>query len=67
MHVRGKTQTVKEYYDAAGGPTAYLGTTIPGFPNLFVMAGPNTTTGHTSVIFFEEVQVRVDKSLTRFL
>ncbi len=31
---------------------------MPGFPNLFVLGGPNTLTGHTSVIFTEEVQVR---------
>jgi 4-hydroxyacetophenone monooxygenase len=27
-------------------PTAYLGMTVPGFPNLFVMYGPNTNLGH---------------------
>lgn len=57
LHIKGQNQTIKEYYDAAGGPKAYLGTTIPGFPNLFLMGGPNTATGNTSVIFFEEVQV----------
>jgi cyclohexanone monooxygenase len=28
----------------AGNPTAYLGTTVAGFPNLFVMFGPNIGT-----------------------
>ena len=27
-------------------PTAYLGMTVPGFPNFFVMYGPNTNVGH---------------------
>ncbi len=38
-------------------PRAYLGTTIPGFPNLFVVTGPNTGIGHTSAIFVIEAQV----------
>ncbi len=39
-------------------PRAYLGTTVPGFPNLFIMTGPNTGIGHTSAIFVIESQVR---------
>lgn len=38
-------------------PRAYLGTTIPGFPNLFVVTGPNTGIGHTSAIFVIESQM----------
>jgi cation diffusion facilitator CzcD-associated flavoprotein CzcO len=38
-------------------PRAYLGTTIPGFPNLFVVTGPNTGIGHTSAIFLIEAQM----------
>jgi cation diffusion facilitator CzcD-associated flavoprotein CzcO len=37
---------------------AYLGTTVPGFPNLFVLVGPNTGLGHNSMIFMIECQVR---------
>lgn len=36
---------------------AHRGTTVPGFPNLFLMLGPNTGTGHNSVIHFIESQV----------
>lgn len=36
---------------------AYLGTSVPGFPNLFVLAGPNTGTGHTSALFMLEAQM----------
>ena len=39
------------------GMRAYLGTTVPGFPNLFVMTGPNTGLGHTSLLFMIEAQV----------
>ena len=38
-------------------PRAYLGTSIPGFPNLFVVTGPNTGIGHTSAIFVIEAQM----------
>ncbi|KAJ6565930.1 hypothetical protein DFH09DRAFT_1034740 [Mycena vulgaris] len=50
-------KTVQEYYNSQGGPKAYLGTTVPGFPNLFMIGGPNTATGHTSVILTEEIQI----------
>jgi len=38
-------------------PRAYLGTTIPDFPNFFVVTGPNTGIGHTSAIFIIEAQM----------
>jgi cation diffusion facilitator CzcD-associated flavoprotein CzcO len=42
----------------ADAATAYLGTTVPGFPNLFLMTGPNTGLGHNSVIGIIEAQTR---------
>lgn len=39
-----------------GGAYAYLGMTVPRFPNLFLIYGPNTNTGNTSVIYFHEAQ-----------
>ncbi|MFC4699443.1 flavin-containing monooxygenase [Glaciecola siphonariae] len=39
-------------------PRAYLGTTMPNFPNFFVVTGPNTGIGHTSAIFVIESQMR---------
>ena len=39
-------------------PRAYLGTTVPGFPNFFVVTGPNTGIGHTSAIFVIESQMK---------
>lgn len=38
------------------GPHAHLGITVPGFPSLFVMYGPNTNTSGGSIIFYEETQ-----------
>ena len=44
---------------ANDNPTAYLGITVPGFPNLFCMQGPNTGLGHGgSAIFQAECQAR---------
>ena len=40
-----------------GSPQAYLGTAVPGFPNLFLLAGPNTGIGHTSLVFLLECQI----------
>jgi cation diffusion facilitator CzcD-associated flavoprotein CzcO len=35
----------------------YLGTTFPDFANLFMLGGPNTALGHSSVIFMLESQL----------
>jgi 4-hydroxyacetophenone monooxygenase len=44
---------------ANDNPTAYLGLTVPDFPNLFVMLGPNSGPAHGgSVIFQSECQSR---------
>jgi len=40
------------------GPQAYHGITVAGFPNLFLMLGPNTGTGHTSTLLYIEPQAR---------
>ncbi len=39
-----------------GGPNAFLGMAIPGFPNLFYLYGPNTNLGHNSVLLMMECQ-----------
>lgn len=39
-------------------PRAYLGTSAPGFPNFFIVTGPNTGIGHTSAIFVIESQMK---------
>ncbi|HEX8353717.1 MAG TPA: NAD(P)/FAD-dependent oxidoreductase [Pyrinomonadaceae bacterium] len=40
-----------------GSPRAHLGTTVSGFPNLFILLGPNTGLGHTSVVYMIEAQI----------
>ncbi|MEV4563829.1 NAD(P)/FAD-dependent oxidoreductase [Nonomuraea sp. NPDC049419] len=39
------------------GAEAYLGISVPGFPNLFMLYGPNTNLGHNSIIVMIECQV----------
>jgi cation diffusion facilitator CzcD-associated flavoprotein CzcO len=40
-----------------GSPKTHLGTTVAGFPNLFLLLGPHTALGHTSVVFMIECQI----------
>ncbi len=40
-----------------GSPQAYLGTTVAGFPNMFMLVGPNTGLGHNSIVFMIESQL----------
>jgi 4-hydroxyacetophenone monooxygenase len=43
----------------AGDPRAYLGMTVPGYPNLFCLYGPNTNiVVNGSIIYFSECEVR---------
>ncbi len=40
-----------------GSPRAYLGTTVAGFPNLFLIVGPNSAGGFNSIVFTTEAHV----------
>jgi cation diffusion facilitator CzcD-associated flavoprotein CzcO len=51
----GGRQLAEEWSDAA---RAYLGLTVPGFPNMFTLYGPNTNGGTGSVIFTIEAGMR---------
>lgn len=54
--VRGRDgRTLSEVW--AGSPKALAGTTVAGFPNLFLIPGPNTGLGHSSVIYMLEAQI----------
>jgi cation diffusion facilitator CzcD-associated flavoprotein CzcO len=54
--VRGRGgQTLDDLWQ--GSPRAHLGSTVPGFPNLFVMLGPNTGLGHSSMVYMIESQI----------
>jgi cation diffusion facilitator CzcD-associated flavoprotein CzcO len=55
--VRGRDgRTLTEHW--SDGAAAYLGTTVAGFPNLFLLSGPNTGVGHTSLVYMIESQHR---------
>jgi cation diffusion facilitator CzcD-associated flavoprotein CzcO len=41
----------------SGSPKAHLGVAVAGFPNLFLLLGPNTGLGHNSVLLMIEAQV----------
>ena len=41
-----------------GSPAAHLGLGVAGFPNFFLLLGPNTGLGHNSVLLMIEAQVR---------
>jgi len=49
------------------GAEAYLGTTVAGFPNMFMLVGPNTGLGHNSMVFMIESQVNYVMSALRTL
>jgi cation diffusion facilitator CzcD-associated flavoprotein CzcO len=54
--VRGRDGT--RLVDAwKGSPRAHLGCTVAGFPNLFLLLGPNTGLGHNSMIYMLESQI----------
>ena len=40
------------------GAAAYYGIAVSGFPNFYVLVGPNTGLGHNSIVFMIEAQVR---------
>jgi cation diffusion facilitator CzcD-associated flavoprotein CzcO len=58
MQVRGLgRQSLNEKW-AREGAEAYLGITHTGFPNFFMMYGPNTNLGHNSIVIMIEAQTR---------
>ena len=55
-HIRGGLgRTLAEEW--SGSPQAHLGTTVTGFPNLFILLGPNTGLGHNSVVYMTVAQI----------
>ncbi|KAF5009050.1 hypothetical protein FDECE_4702 [Fusarium decemcellulare] len=60
MKIYGKDGlTVNEHWDqvSEGAASSYFGTCLSNFPNFFVMMGPNTLSGHLSVIYTTECQI----------
>jgi len=52
---RGGRELHEQWKD---GAEAYLGLAVSGFPNLYLLYGPNTNLGHNSIIFMIECQAR---------
>jgi cation diffusion facilitator CzcD-associated flavoprotein CzcO len=55
--ILGKDGRSLEKVWAQSGMSAYHGTTVAGFPNLFFLVGPNTGLGHTSIVYMIESQI----------
>jgi cation diffusion facilitator CzcD-associated flavoprotein CzcO len=55
MAIRGRDGRLLQD-EWADGAKAYFGISVAGFPNLFLMYGPNTNLGHNSIIFMIECQ-----------
>ncbi len=66
MHIRGRSGRTLEEQWGPEDATAHLGITVPDFPNLFLLLGPNTALGHGgSIITITEFQVDYVVSLVR--
>lgn len=58
LDIKGRHgQTLSHQWKEQGGPQAYLGTTVAGFPNFLSLLGPNSASGHASVIHSHESQI----------
>jgi len=56
IKIRGRSADLGDAW--ANGAKAYLGMTVPGFPNMFLMYGPNTNLGCGSIVYMLERQAR---------
>jgi cation diffusion facilitator CzcD-associated flavoprotein CzcO len=58
IDVRGQGgKTLQEHWSAFGGAEAYNCSVLSGFPNMFILLGPNAATGHTSAVMAAENSV----------
>ena len=63
--VRGRSgETLAEAWQ--GSPKAHLGMAVHGFPNLFMLLGPNTGLGHNSVLLMIEAQIAYLRQTLRY-
>lgn len=66
MRVTGRDGRVLHDEWAGDDPRAYLGSTVPGFPNFFTLYGPNLQFGHGgSLLFMIELQLHYVADLLR--
>ncbi|KAL8739066.1 MAG: hypothetical protein Q9181_000248 [Wetmoreana brouardii] len=66
LKIRGKGgEYLQDVWEKRGGAQAYLGLAMDGFPNFFIVFGPNTATGHSSVILASENMVEYNIKLIK--
>ncbi|MGH3787615.1 MAG: flavin-containing monooxygenase [Pseudonocardiaceae bacterium] len=65
--IRGRDGRLLAEHWRHRGAQAYLGTTVAGFPNLFLLTGPNSALAHNSVLLGIEAQVGYVLSALRVL
>ncbi|MEV0358387.1 NAD(P)/FAD-dependent oxidoreductase [Nocardia sp. NPDC050697] len=64
LDIRGRTTPLAEHW--SHGARAHLGLTVPGFPNFFLVYGPNTNLGSGSILFMLETQAaHITAAVTR--
>ena len=59
VDIRGESGVPLSQVWAAEGMEAHRGMMLAGFPNLFMLLGPNTGLGHNSVVFMVERQISI--------
>jgi len=64
-YIRGRDGSLSDAWQ--GSPKAHVGTTLAGFPNLFMLLGPNTGVGHNSVVYMTEAQIEHVVRALRYL
>ena len=55
-HIRGRESRLLAD-EWSNGMAAHVSTTVHGFPNMYVLDGPNTALGHNSAIYMIETQI----------
>jgi cation diffusion facilitator CzcD-associated flavoprotein CzcO len=67
MTIKGRDgRDLHALWRARGGAEAYNGLVVSGFPNLFILYGPNTNLGHNSIIYMLESQTDYVLEAIRF-
>ncbi|KAF5586912.1 monooxygenase [Fusarium pseudocircinatum] len=68
MKIFGKNGvSINEHWNqvSEGAASSYFGTCLSEFPNFFIMMGPNTLSGHLSVIYTTECQINYTMRVLR--
>jgi len=66
INIRGKSgEALIERWRRQSGMRGYMGTTISDFPNMFLIVGPNTASGHYSIIYMAECNVNYSIKLMK--